>query len=338
MKNHGPAKHLGADSQNCCHRRVQDEFEALRQSVGWLDFSSRSRLCVLGDDRVKFLHGQVTNDIEALTENTGCYAALVNAKGKMESDLFVYRLAEELLLDFEPDLAGPVRERLEKYVITEDVEIADVAPHFKLLSIQGPESPAALDKLDLPCPRSPYSVAMKDEDIYVINQPRLGTAGFDLFVATEQVAEWQDKLSVIALHCSEASFEQARILATIPRFGADLTVANLPPEGGLESRAISYSKGCYIGQEIIARIRTYGQVRKLLRGLRLTGAASIADEVVLNDKVVGRLSSVATEAGAALAIIQRESCKPGTKLQVRTNGGQIDAVVATMPYEPFPEE
>ncbi len=118
---------------------VEQEFTALTEGAGWLDQSDRSRLCLLGADRARFLHGQVTNDINGLGEFTGCYAALVNAKGKMESDLFAYRLADEILLDFEPGLTAAVLERLERYVIAEDVEIADVAPHFGLLTMQGPQ-------------------------------------------------------------------------------------------------------------------------------------------------------------------------------------------------------
>ncbi|SVE46424.1 uncharacterized protein METZ01_LOCUS499278, partial [marine metagenome] len=132
---------------------VEDEFTALTETAGLLDLSSRSRLCLLGEDRIKFLHGQVTNDINALAENTGCYAALVNAKGKMESDLFAYRLAEEILLDFEPRLIDAVKARLEKFIITEDVEVADVAPHFGLLSVQGPKAAELLASLKLPKPK-----------------------------------------------------------------------------------------------------------------------------------------------------------------------------------------
>ena len=120
--------------------RVQadtQEFTALTSSAGWLDQSHRSRLCLLGVDRTQFLHGQVTNDINRLDELTGCYAALVNAKGKMESDLFAYRLTDEILLDFEPGLTATVRDRLEKYIIAEDVEIAEAAPHYGLLTVHG---------------------------------------------------------------------------------------------------------------------------------------------------------------------------------------------------------
>ena len=128
---------------------VEQEFTALTETAGWLDQSDRSRLCLLGADRARFLHGQVTNDINGLGEFTGCYAALVNAKGKMESDLFAYRLADEILLDFEPGLTAAVLERLERYVIAEDVEIADVAPHFGLLTM-----PVSYTHLTLPT--TPY--------------------------------------------------------------------------------------------------------------------------------------------------------------------------------------
>ena len=138
---------------------MDDEFNALTKSAGWLDLSNRSRLCLLGADRAKFLHGQVTNDINGLAEHTGCYAALVNAKGKMESDLFAYRLAEEILLDFEPGLADAVRARLESFIIAEDVEVADVAPHFGLLSVQGPKATAVLATLELPVPETEFSLA-----------------------------------------------------------------------------------------------------------------------------------------------------------------------------------
>ena len=138
---------------------VEQEFTALTEGAGWLDQSDRSRLCLLGADRARFLHGQVTNDINGLGEFTGCYAALVNAKGKMESDLFAYRLADEILLDFEPGLTAAVQARLERYVIAEDVEIADVAPHFGLLTIQGPQAESILTELDLPAPTEPLTVA-----------------------------------------------------------------------------------------------------------------------------------------------------------------------------------
>jgi folate-binding Fe-S cluster repair protein YgfZ len=126
--------------------RCRAEYNYLRAGAGLLDLSFRSRICVTRTDRVRFLHGQVTNDIRALKQGQGCYAALITAKGKMESDLIVYALEEELLLDFEPGLTAKVSERLEKYIIADDVQLIDVSPHYGLLSVQGPMSDAALAK------------------------------------------------------------------------------------------------------------------------------------------------------------------------------------------------
>jgi len=314
---------------------VEQEFTTLTEGAGWLDQSDRSRLCLLGADRARFLHGQVTNDINGLGEFTGCYAALVNAKGKMESDLFAYRLADEILLDFEPGLTTAVQARLERYVIAEDVEIADVAPHFGLLTVQGPQAKAVLTKLDLPAPTEPLTVAQTEDEIYIVHQPRLGTDGFDLFIPIDAMNAWRERLDTIAPRCQMPAFEKARVLATIPQFGVDLTTDNFPPEGGLETRAISYAKGCYIGQEIIARIRTYGKVNKVLRGLSLEGAAAIGDPVLHEGTPVGTLSSVCHEPSAALAIIKRTASEPGTVLSVDTKNGSVSAQVATLPFEKF---
>ncbi len=298
-----------------------------------MDLSSRSRLCLLGANRTRFLHGQVTNDINGLGENTGCYAALVNAKGKMESDLFAYRLAEEILLDFEPGLADAVRSRLEKFIIAEDVEVVDVAPHFGLLTAQGPKAAEVMATLDLPAPPENYSIAKTADEIFVINQPRLGLAGYDLFVPVDALEEMKTQLAKHAPLCGEGAFEKARVLATIPRFGKDFTSDNLAPEGGIEARAISYAKGCYIGQEIIARIRSRGQVNRILRGLRLDGVTTEGDSVFHGDKKVGTLSSVIENPNAALAIVHRDAAEPGTELSVDTKNGNVTATVATLPFE-----
>ena len=123
------------------------EHAALRQSAGVLDFSFRSRICLTGADRVRFLHGQVTNDVKKLRVGEGCYAAVTTNKGKMESDLNIFCLADELLLDFEPGLTEKVSQRLEKFIVADDVQIVDVAPHYGLLSVQGPKAEAVVRAL-----------------------------------------------------------------------------------------------------------------------------------------------------------------------------------------------
>ena len=337
------------------------ERDALRGTVGVLDLSCRSRLCVTGADRVKFLHGQVTNDVQRLRPGEGCYAALVNAKGKMHSDLNIYRLADELLLDFEPGYNAAVAQRLEKYVITEDVQLLDAAPHYGLLSVQGPRAVDAIKQLDLPweLPAKPLNFSAHLDpmlgQLYLMRRagdlqsppPPTPSApdgdckspaqGFDLFVPTAALGAVFDKLVAAAKSlggraCGWNALEIVRIEAGIPRFGQDMDETNLPPEAGVESRAISYSKGCYIGQEVIARIRTYGQVAKMLRGLRLpAGLATLpakGDKLFADGKEVGYLTSVVP--GFALGYVRKEHNALGTQLTLRNGVGDCSVTVAEL--------
>ncbi|HMJ88837.1 MAG TPA: hypothetical protein VK530_03425, partial [Candidatus Acidoferrum sp.] len=175
------------------------EHAALRASVGVLDLSFRSRLVLTGTDRVRLLNGQVTNNVKDLPAGTGCYAALITNKGRMQSDANIYILPNEILLDFEPGLSAAVAQRLDGYVIADDVQVVDAAPHYGLLSVQGPkawEAVAALN-LDFNQPPKPFAwTSINDEtlgEIYCMNQPRLGTTGFDLFVPTGSLAAVADK-------------------------------------------------------------------------------------------------------------------------------------------------
>src|SRR3954468_17725094 len=178
---------------------VLAEHRALRESAGVIDLSFRSRLCVLGADRQKFINGQVTNNVGALKAGEGCYAALVTNKGKIQTDLNVYALANEILLDFEPALTNAVKERLEKYVIADDAQMVDVAAHYGLLSVQGPKAAAVVESLQLglAIPSKPFALSSVQDtnlgEIYLMNQPRLGTTGLDLFVPSGAIAAVADK-------------------------------------------------------------------------------------------------------------------------------------------------
>jgi folate-binding protein YgfZ len=331
---------------------VPDEYAALTQTAGALDLSFRGRLCVTGTDRVRFLHGQVTNDVAGLQAGQGCYAALVTAKGKMVSDLNIYRLENELLLDFEPRLTDRVRQRLEQYVIADDVQVIGVEAEYGLLSVQGPRAREVLGHLELPLelPCKPMALVCAPTEtfgeIYLANQARLASIGFDLFVPAAALTRFAQAL-LAAVHresgrfCGWEALETARIEAGIPRFGADIDESNLPPEAGLEARAISYNKGCYMGQEIIARIRTYGQVARTLRGLRLPAdlpcLPSRGDKLFKASQEVGYVTSAAASpalrANLALGYVRREANAPGTQLTLRTDTGESAVRVVTLPFE-----
>lgn len=325
---------------------VAEEYVALRESSGILDLSMRGRLCLTGVDRHRFLHGQVTNNVQELKPGQGCYAALITAKGRMQSDLNIYSLENELLLDFEPGLTEPISQRLDKYIIADDVQIVDVSPLYGLLSVQGPKSAAMGFASGFLLPESGdrhFARTLHPEfgESYVMNHSRTEMAGLDLFVPAVAMTAAMDKLRAGgAKLCGWQALEIARVEAGIPRFGADMDETNLPPETGMETRAISYNKGCYIGQEVIARIRTYGQVAKALRGLRLDKTATHlperGDKVFFAEKEVGYITSSVRSpklnVTIALGYVRRERNSVGTRLRVKSKGTETEAVIVELPF------
>jgi folate-binding protein YgfZ len=311
------------------------EYAALRDGAGVLDMSFRGRLCVLGADRQRFLHGQVTNNVKDLRTGQGCYAALVSAKGKLQSDLNIYCLENEMLLDLEPGFATVVSQRLEKFVIAEDVQIIDASEHYGLLSVQGPKAAEVIGK----CPENTMALTKIDDpgmgEIYLTNHPRLRGVGFDLFVPVKAMGEMAGQLlSRGGRLCGWQALETVRVEAGIPRFGADMDETNLAPEA-LDERAISYSKGCYIGQEVIARIRTYGQVAKSLRCLKLEGESGEAPakgaRLLAGEKEAGYITSAVRspshKAIIAFGYIRRGANEAGAKLFVQTPAGNVPAQI-----------
>lgn len=352
------------------------EHDALRETAGVIDLSFRSRICLVGADRARFLHGQVTNDVKKLRAGEGCYSAITTAKGKMESDLNIFNLPDELLLDFEPGLAEKISTRLEKFIVADDVQIVDASPHYGLLSVQGPKAAEVVRALDLfaELPAKHFSsVKMSDAtlgEIYLVNHARLAAerrlparhddkkenfqtavleagapTGFDLFVPNNSLGAVADKLIAAAKQLGGravgwTALEIARIEAGIPRFGADMDETNIPLECGIESRAIVYNKGCYIGQEVINRIHSVGHVNKELRGLRLTDdlkALSIRGDKLFHDgKEVGYVTSAAKSPtlnmNIALGYVRREVNQIGNELMLRTAAGESAVKVVALPF------
>jgi folate-binding protein YgfZ len=324
------------------------EYESLQKTTALLDLGFRSRVCLTGADRLRFLNGQVTNNVKDLAPGTGCYATLVSGKGKLQADLNVYSLDNELLLDFEPGLTQSITERLNKYIIADDVQIVDVAPFYGLLSVQGPRSAEALRGLGHALPEKPFALIKFSEqsgDLYLVNQSRIGHPGFDIYVPNAGLEVWAEKLSSAAREAGGCvagwnALELSRFEASIPRFPIDMDETNLPPEAGLDHRAISYSKGCYIGQEVIARIRTYGQVAKALRGLRFEEEPAEpprkGDKLLRDGKEAGYVTSSMKSprfhTTLAMAYVRRESNKPGTELLVQTASGPRTATVIELPF------
>ena len=333
------------DSQNgfeavASYGSTEKEYLALTTACALIDLGFRSRICLLGADREKFLHGQVTNEVLRLPPNGGAYAALVTAKGKVQCDLFIYKLPDELLLDFEPGLVPSITARLEKYIIAEDVQIVDVAPNYGLLSVQGPASATALRSIQLVAslPEKPLNwtkETLAGGELYVVNNPRFGVGGYDLFIPNADLLQIANRLVESAQCVGLEACEIARIENAIPRFGVDMDESNLAPEA-LGENAISYAKGCYIGQEVIARIRTYGQVAKALRLIRLPdelqSLPSAGEKLFKEGKEAGYVTSstLSPKHGAkvALAYVRKEANSVGEKLGFASPQGGLAQIIA----------
>jgi folate-binding protein YgfZ len=324
------------------------EHLALHETAGVIDLSFRGRICLTGADRVRFLHGQVTNDVKRLAVGQGCYSAITNAKGKIQSDLNIFALQDELLLDFEPGLTPLLTERLEKFIVSDDVQVVDASPHYGLLSVQGSKAEAVIRALETfsSLPNSPLTcVKLSDPtlgEIYLMNHSRLGakSCGFDLFIPNDALEKIAGKLisatkSIGGCACGWNAFEVARIEAGVPRFDADMDETNIASECGIETRAISYNKGCYIGQEVLNRIHSIGHVNRELRRLRfgndLKTIPARGEKLFLGHKEAGHITSSAFSPRlnrvVALGYVRREVNAIGTELVVRVGEERFVATV-----------
>ena len=288
---------------------MEKQWHALEHACGLYDARNRGRLCLVGEDRASFLHGQVTQEVRQLKPGQGTYAALADGKGRFLCDVNIYCLEEELLLDFEGGLMESVRERLERYLISEDVTLVDAAEHVTMLTLQGPLAGHLLESVfegqtlpDQPGQILALESKQADGEVYMAFRPRGARLGFDLFIPLESISTWSALLSR-ELHqvggsvVEETSMELLRIQAGLPRTGTELLPSVLVQESGLADAMISFHKGCYIGQEVISRIKTSGKLNRVLSHFSLDAIPYYREgsPVILfsEDQAVGWLTSVA---------------------------------------------
>ncbi len=303
------------------------------------DLTGRAAIGVRERDRAEFLHGLLTNDVKKLRPGEGCAAALLTPKGKIRADLVVLCRGEELVLDAEPDLAAPLVAMLQGYVFFQQVVIENRTGVTGVLHVEGTGAGEILRKvIGQDGPGEPHS-SLLASGARVVRESRGGFEGFDLCVARGELGSLRTSLvEAGAVPAEPAILEAARIEAGIPRWGAELTEEVLPDEAGLTTGGwVSYTKGCYIGQETVARIRTYGHVNRRLVGLLLplTAVPPRGAEVHHAGKKVGVVTSAVRSArlskAVALAFVHRDDAEPGTSLSVLLPGGPAEAVVTSFP-------
>ena len=268
-----------------------------------VDRSERGKLALTGSEAKDFLHGQVTNDILGLTPGHGCYAAFLTHKGKMLGDMRVFDLGDELLLDCERVSLQELFNMIRRYKLGRDVELHKRTLELGLLSVIGPEAPV----LAGPDEHDNARVTLGGAPVVAVKTD----VGVDLFFAPADRDAVRGALDFPDGDVGEA--EVVRVEHGRPRYGIDLDDSVIPQEAGLNERAVSFTKGCYVGQETVARLYYRGKPNRRLLGLRLSEPVEPGTELTLGEKVVGKVGSVVVspEHGPiALALVRREA-NPG---------------------------
>jgi folate-binding protein YgfZ len=319
-----------------------EEVRATRRSAGVFRLESRALLEVRGSDRVRFLQGQLSNDVarlDASRPESGCHALVLTREGRIVAELHVVARPDAFWLETDAAAAASAIARLEKFVIADDVVIADRSAAFARFAIEGPRAPELIEAVagaPLALPDDGAVVAqIGGAEVVIAAFGWSGEAARQIFASSEDAARIDAALRAAAVahaavFASEAALEVLRIEAGVPRFGAELGEHALPAELRLEDHAISFTKGCYTGQEVIARMHSRGRVGHLLVGLALEGDAlpAIGAAIEAGGSRVGEVTSAAhsPSAGAvALGFVRRGSDEPGTSLEV---GGRAARVVA----------
>jgi tRNA-modifying protein YgfZ len=245
-------------------------YEALRHGTAWLDLSTRGRMVARGRDRARLLHAITSNEVKKMTPGTGCYAFLLNPQGRIQADLCLFCHDDHFLIDTEPELREKVPAHIKRYIIADQVELEDVTAGTAAIGLEGPGAAAMLAELGAPVPGSAYSHAAW-EDATVAAVTVTGQLGVRIFCPAEKATALAHRLE--AAGAVAASAEDARLVRIEngkPRYGEDIRETSLPQETQ-QMHAISFNKGCYLGQEIVERIRAQGRVNKKLMRVVLVG-------------------------------------------------------------------
>jgi folate-binding protein YgfZ len=332
-------------------------YDAARSTAVVVDRSGEGRLRLTGADRVAWLQGLVTNDVAALQPGQGCYAAYLTPQGRMISDLRILATREALLLDVPTVARATVAARFEQFIITEDVVVEDVTARIARLAVHGPAAAAVVAAaLDVPAnslirlaEHEHLDVEFQDAPVFVAGCHALGGPGFDIYCAAERVTDVAARLFGSGAHDITAdAWDTLRIEAGLPLFGVDMDTDTIPLEAGLEAHAISQTKGCYVGQEVVIRILHRGGGRVVRRLVAWTADAESSPDAMVptagttfkvDGKDIGRVTSVGWSPSLRRAIglgyVHRDHTEPGTKLVLGMDPA-VAATIATLPLVAMP--
>ena len=237
-------------------------YEALRNHTAWIDLGTRAEIRVTGDDRARLLHAMSTNHVQGLAPSHGLYAFFLNDKGRILADACIYNLGDSFLLDTEPEVGEKLREHLDRYIIADDAYLEDQTGRWSIVGLEGPQSLGESAKLGIPVPEQPYSITQWQQG-FVARVASASRTGIRIFAPAGQSPAFPE--------IPQATPEEARVVRIengIARYGEEITERYLVQETQA-SHAVHSNKGCYLGQEIVERVRSRGQVHRVLTPVRI---------------------------------------------------------------------
>ena len=319
--------------------QLKDEFRALTSSCGVCELRWRAKIRLTGDDRVRWLNGMVTNNIRDLAVGQGVYSFLLNPQGHILGDLYAYNRGNAFLIETDQSQLEKILATFDHYIIMDDVEVAQVSEQFTNIGIFGPSSESVLATAGIALPEL-KSLQLVDLDwrqskVLIVRGEQENSPSYEIWIAPNRAHEILDALIAAgATQVSERALELYRVALGIPRYGQDIRERDLPQETE-QQRALNFNKGCYVGQEIVERIRSRGNVHRTFTGLHFPGpAAEIGAKIQYQGKDVGEITTSAViptshgDRAVGLGYIRREIGVPGKEVQV----GDFVATVAAPPF------
>lgn len=306
-------------------------YDALRNGAAWIDLAGRGKILATGEDRARLLHAMTTNHVQQLQPGQGLYAFFLTPQGRILADVNLFRREDALLLDLEPETGGKIYEHLDKYIIADDVTLENATEGLPTVGIEGPKAEEALRSLGAPIPAEEFSLALWGGRMVArVNQT--GQPGFAVFVPAGERAALLGELERAGAPQAEADAVKAvRLENGRPRYGDDFSEKTLPQETGL-LHALHFQKGCYIGQEIVERVRARALLHRGLGHVRMEGSRvpEGGTEIHAGGQKVGEITSAAYSPAQgcvfALAYLRLDFKKPGVEGLTTADGARVDVV------------
>ncbi len=292
--------------------------DGLRESAAWLDLSARGKIRVMGEDRARLLHAMTTQDVQSLAPGQGCYAFFLNAQGRILGDVNIFCREESFLLDTEPETRQKLYDHIDRYIIADDVTLEDLTGEMATIAIEGPQAAAVLERLGAPVPEADYATRSWSGTI-VARVSSTGVGGYSIFMLPTKKAEL-----IAALDIPQATPEEARTVRIEhgkPRYGEEISERYLVQETA-QLNAVSFTKGCYLGQEIVERVRSRAQIHRVLRRLSIDAiepppaGAKLKSGDADAAEIASAVYSPTFGKVAALAYVRTQFAEPGTEMRL----------------------